>query len=43
MERDRISPQVYLAIYCLSFMALGMFCGTMGPIIPYLSTERGIP
>jgi fucose permease len=24
-------------------MALGMFCGTMGPIIPYLSTERGIP
>ena len=37
------SDNSYLAIYCFILFNIGCLTGSIGPIIPFLSKERGRP
>lgn len=43
MNDKQISPIVYLILYSLGFLSMGLHSNSIGPLIPYLAKERNVP
>jgi len=37
------SHSVYIFIYSFIFLCFGLLSGSLGPVIPYLAKESGLP
>ena len=43
MSSNKSHPSVYYFIYSFTFLCYGLLSGSLGPVIPYLAKQSGLP